>query len=110
MTSNDPLDQALTRALEAVPRVDIADDFAARVLSRLPAAKTSRSALPAYLPALPSIGRRVALASAIVLFLAMFAVALSPGAPFIRNASEITCAAEFILLTVWLSLRPQPLR
>jgi len=110
MTTNNPLDQALTDALEAAPRVDIADDFAARVMSRLPLASPSRIVLPAYLPALPSVGRRIALASAIVLFLAMFAVALSPGTTFVRNASEIACSAEFILLTVWLSLRPQALR
>jgi hypothetical protein len=110
MIPNDNLDQALARALDAVPHVDIADDFAARVLSRLPSARPARIALPDYLPALPSIGRRIALASAIVLFLAMFGLALAPAAPVIRGASEITCAAEFILLTVWLSLRPQPLR
>lgn len=106
---NDSLDQALTQALEAVPPVEIADDFALRVLSRLPACMPARIALPAYLPALPSIGRRIALVSAILLFLAMFAFALAPAAPFVR-ASELVCAAEFILLTVWLAFRPQPLR
>jgi hypothetical protein len=100
MTTQDPLDQALARALEAVPHVDISDDFATRVLSRLPAARS------AYLPTLPGIGRRTALASAALLFLAMFAFALAPAAPSIRTAIEIACAVEFILLTLWLSLRP----
>ena len=106
----DPLDQALTHALEAVPRVEIADDFARRVLARLPAQRTPR--IPAFLPARPSIGRRVSFAALAILFLAMLAVALQPGAAnqLVRNAIEGTCAAEFILLTVWLALRPHPFR
>ncbi len=107
MIPTDRIDQALTQALEAVPRVDIAEDFAARVLSRLSATAPSRIALPVYLPPFPSVGRRIALASAILLFVAMFALAVAPAAPSVRTATEIACAAEFILLTVWLALRPQ---
>jgi len=112
MNPQDQLDQAITHALEAVPQVEIADDFALRVLSRLPAKKLTRIAPPAYLPAHPSVGRRVAFVAAAVLFVAMLAFAMQPGIAnqFIRISIAGTCAAEFILVTVWLALRPQPLR
>jgi hypothetical protein len=103
------LDQALTRALEARPHLQIADDFALRVTRKLP---TRHPAPRLSLTTVPSTGRRVAFATLGVLFLAMILLApLARGAgrqPF--EILEWILVAEFILITVWMSLRPHPLR
>jgi len=105
--TRDELDQRLTRALEAVPRVEMAGDFAQRVMGRLPARPVARLAVSSA-----SIGRRVAFVALFALVLAMFAVAIDSHA--IGHVAYMTIqaifAAEFILLTVWLSLRPQSVR
>lgn len=114
--AQDLLDSQLTRALTAVPRVQVPADFSLRVMQQLPARPAIRSL--ASLPAIRAtyIGRRAAFAAVAILFVAMLAAALraaTPGHP----ASVIltwTLTAEFIVLTVWLTLwltlRPQPLR
>ena len=109
----DPLDAALTRALQAAPHVSLPDDFAQRVLAQLPATPPARRPLPAFLPATPSIGRRAAFGALILLLITMLAFALpaSSANPLVRLSVEGAATAEFALLTVWLSLRPPfPLR
>ncbi len=107
-TVADPVDQALTHALEAVPHVAIADDFAARLMSRVPA----RRAVPDELPARASIGRRVSLVAAALLLVAMLAFAVQTGGAnaAIRTVAEWIFAAEFAALAVWLSMRPSESR
>lgn len=104
----DPVDQALTNALEAVPHVAIADDFAARLMSRVPA----RKAVPDELPARASIGRRVSLVAAALLLVAMLAFAVQTGGAnaAMRTAAEWIFALEFAALAVWLSMRPNESR
>jgi hypothetical protein len=88
------LDLALTRALEARPHLEIADDFALRVTRKLPARR------PAPLTTVPRNGRRVAFAALGVLFLAMILLApLARGAghaPF--EVLEWVFLAEFVLI------------
>lgn len=104
----DSLDQHLTGALEAVPHIVIADDFAARVMSRVPARPVSIDPLPAQ----ASVGRRVALIAAAVLLVAMlaFSAPSHDTNQLARTVVEWTLAAEFAALTVWLYLRPGALR
>jgi len=99
----DPLDRQLTEALEAVPHIVIPDDFAARVMNRVPA----RTVWTHSLPARVSVGRRVALIAAGVLLIAMlgFAAPTHDANQLTRTAAEWAFAAEFAVLTVWLSLR-----
>jgi len=103
------LDLALTRALEARPYLEVADDFAARLVCKLP---PRRPAPRLVLTTVPRTGRRVAFAALLVLFLAMILLApLARGAghqPF--EVLEWIFVAEFVLITVWMSLRPHPLR
>lgn len=104
----DPLDRQLTAALEAVPQIVITDDFAARVMARLPARNVWTHALPARI----SIGRRVALIAGVVLLIAMLGLAAPTHDPnqVTRTVAEWTFAGEFVALTMWLSLRPGALR
>jgi len=104
----DGVDQALTHALEAIPHVAIADDFAARVMSRVPA----RKAVPGELPARVSVGRRVSLVAAALLLVAMlvFPVQTGAGNAAMRTAAEWTLALEFAALAAWLSMRPSESR
>lgn len=100
----DPLEAKLTAALEAVPQMAVADDFAARVMSRLPTHKI----LQYQLPARTSIGRRVSVVAAAILLLAVVAFAVQTGGSTsaIRIVAESIFAVEFAALTVWLSLQP----
>lgn len=104
----DPLERRLTAALEAAPAITIPDDFAARVMSRLP----TPIATPYGVAARTSIGRRVSMVAAAALFIAMFVFAIQRGGAneSMRLQVEAIIAAEFIILTVWLSLRPGDLR
>jgi hypothetical protein len=100
------LDLRLTRALAAVPAVRVPDDFAQRVLAQLPA----QPLLFASAAATPNIARRVTFAAAAMLLLAMLLVArLVPAtghpAAIACTVAEFTFAAEFILLSLWLTLR-----
>ncbi len=104
----DPLERRLTQALESLPRVAIADDFAARVMLRVPARRTVR-----YLnPARASMGRRISFIAIAVLFVALFGFAFQTGAAnaTIRDVAVWAIAAEFIILTVWVTLRPNQSR
>lgn len=113
----DPLDSALTRALEAPPQPAVPADFALRVLSRLPA-ETLRAPGRLRLPqsiSEPHIGRRTAFAAAALLLAAFILVPLltphtAAAHQFAYLAVGAVFAAEFILITVWLSLRPDTLR
>jgi hypothetical protein len=100
----DPLESQLTDALEAIPHVPVADDFAARVMSRLPAHRT----LQYQLPARASVGRRVSMVAAAVLLIAVMAFAVQSGGAnaATRTVVESIFALEFAALTVWLSLHP----
>ncbi len=105
--ADEILDRRLTAALEAAPAVAISDDFALRVMQQLPA----RPALSqARFVTSPGIGRRVAFAAIFVLLAAMLAVGLRASGSIALTAVEWSFAAEFILLTVWMSLRPKALR
>ena len=102
--SVDPLDAHLTHALEAVPHVAVAEDFAARVMSRLPA----RKVVQYHLPVRTSVGRRVSMIAAAILLIVVLGFAVQTGGTnaAIRIVAESIFAFEFVALTVWLSLRP----
>lgn len=103
----DPLERRLTQALESVPRVAIADDFAARVMLQVPARRTVRYLIPAR----ASMGRRIAMIAIAILLVALFGFAFQTGTnPALRDAAIWAIAAEFIVLTVWVSLRPNQSR
>jgi hypothetical protein len=93
------LDQRVIRALETAPDPQIPADFAARVASRLPSARPVSIGRTRY-------GDSSLLIGIVVLFAALFAVA-----PDATNRSvvgltmEWVLCAQFIGLTLWLSIR-----
>ena len=99
MDSQTELDQRVIRALEASPQPYIPDDFAARVASRVPASRPLSVTSTRY-------GHNAILISIAVLFAALFALA-----PHAVNRSvlgltiECLLCAQFIALTIWLSVR-----
>ncbi len=98
-------DQRLTLALEAAPSPVIPADFAAQVLSRLP--RQSPAAPLAPIAGAPVIGRRVFFAALVLLLAGMFAIAFHTPSSLVLEAVNWFLAAEFIVLTLWIALRPK---
>jgi len=97
------LDLKLTQALEAAPEVAIPPGFAARMAAMAPAAPASavpRFAAPRF--AMWSVRAALALLLVTMVFFAPRAV----GSSVVPLTLEMALAAEFVLLTVWISLRP----
>lgn len=109
-TARKIFDQALTQALEAQPNPHVPDDFALAVMRRLPPRHGLRP--PVTLTNVPRLGRRAAFAALVILFLGMAVLARESLAPghLAYAAVEYVFAAEFILIAVWISLRPPALR
>ena len=78
-----------------------------RLMQQLPARPAP---LPIYSATSHGIGRRVAFVAVFILLAAMLAVGLRASGSIALTAVEWSLAAEFVLLTVWMSLRPQALR
>lgn len=107
-------DQRLTAALEAAPAIPVPEGFAARILAQLPTqhpaklALRRRLSLPEF-PALPSptVGWRVSYAAALIVLTAMLLTASHPEGRTHLGATilEWSLTVEFILLTLWLTLR-----
>ena len=109
-TTNTELDERLTRALEAAPTPLIADDFAQRVMQRLPARPVPSRYVAATHSVATYVGRRVAFAALVLLTVLMFWLA-----PHTFNMGhstmtliELVFCAEFVGVVLWLS--PLPLR
>ena len=99
MNPQAELDHRVIRALEASPQPHIPDDFAARVASRVPASRPQSVTPTRY-------GHNAILISIALLFAALFVLA-----PHEVNRSvvgltiECLLCAQFIGLTIWLSVR-----
>jgi hypothetical protein len=93
------LDQRIVRALEATPDAQVPADFAARVASRLPSPRPLSTVRTRY-------GDHAMRIGIVVLFAALFALA-----PDATNRSVVGLTmewllfAQFIGLTLWLSIR-----
>ena len=102
----DDLDLRVVRALDAVPKIAVADDFAALVMQRVPARAVRARVL---LPERSQVGRRVMLAA--MAALAALMLGLAPwawGAGHLAlTAVEWVLCAEFIGLALWLSPAPR---
>lgn len=117
-------DDALIHALESHPAVIIPAGFAQQVMSRLPVSQTRSGAEPLDQArdgmrsdirfAAPRIGPRIALVCACLLFSVLFLLAINmaqaePAHPVSALAVCWTFALESIVLTLWLTLRPDGL-
>lgn len=117
--ASEALEHALTRSLEAAPQVAVPPGFAQRLMNRLPPEQLALPSQNGWLKNRPMpeprTGRRIAF-SALALLLTAFILlpiltAHAHGShPFAYRTIWCTFVAEFILLTLWLSLRPDTLR
>ncbi len=101
--NEDDLDLRLTQALETAPEVAIPVGFAARMAAMAPAAPAdvaARFESPRF--ALWAVRAALGLLVVTMLFFATRAM----GRSVVPLTVEIALAAEFALLTVWISLRP----
>jgi hypothetical protein len=98
----EQLDERIVRALETVPKPMVPADFAARLGSRLPA-RRPESLTPTH------YGRNATLLGIVATFVALLAVALRTGGVAVGFVESLLLA-EFIALTVWLTVRRHSLR
>ncbi len=96
--ADDELDLRILRALEAAPSIEIPADFVARVARRLPARRPV-SLTPTY------YGRNAVFLGMILTLVVLIALSLSNGRHATFGLAESLLLTQFIVLTVWLSVR-----
>jgi len=96
--TDDELDQRVLHTLETAPRVDIPADFAARVAARLPAQRPVSVTATHY-------GRNALFLGMILTLVVLIAVTLYNGRHATFGLAESVLLAQFLALTVWLSVR-----
>ena len=94
----DELDQRILHALETAPELHIPADFAARVTSKLPARRPV-SLTPTH------YGRNAVLIGIVITLLALLALTLHNGAHAAFGLTQSLLLAQFVALTIWLSIR-----
>jgi hypothetical protein len=99
----EQLDERIVRALETVPKPMVPADFATRLGSRLPARRPESLTQTHY-------GRNAALLGIVAAFVALLAAALHTTSGVAVGFVESLLLAEFIVLTVWLTIRRHSLR
>jgi hypothetical protein len=102
-TTIEHLDQRIVRALETVPTPPIPADFAARVASQLPAQRPV-SLTPTH------YGDNAMLLGLVATLAALLAFALHTAGHATFGLPESLLLAQFIVLTVWLSVRRHSMR
>jgi ABC-type transport system involved in cytochrome c biogenesis permease subunit len=96
--ADDELDLRVLRALEATPGIEIPADFAARVARQLPARRPV-SLTPTH------YGRNAVFLGMILTLVVLIALSLSDGRHATFGLAESLLLTQFIVLTVWLSVR-----
>jgi hypothetical protein len=96
----DELDHRILRALEDAPELHIPADFAVRVSRQLPARRPV-SLTPTH------YGRNAVLIGMVITLVALLALTLHNGTTAAFGLTQSLLLAQFIALTVWLSIRRQ---
>jgi hypothetical protein len=96
----DDLDHRILRALEDAPELHIPTDFAARVSRQVPARRPI-SLTPTH------YGRNAVLLGMVITLGALLALTLYNGATAAFGLTQSLLLAQFVALTVWLSIRRQ---
>jgi hypothetical protein len=97
-TEIDELDLRILYALETAPDLQIPADFAARLTSKLPARRPI-SLTPTH------YGRNAMLIGMVVTLVALLALTLHNGTHAAFSLAQSLLLAQFVALTVWLSIR-----
>ena len=101
--ADDELDQRVLHALETAPRIDIPADFAARVVRQLPARRPVSLTVTHY-------GRNAMFLGMILTLVILIAVTVHNGRQATFGLAESLLLTQFLVLTVWLSVRPNGVR
>jgi hypothetical protein len=96
---DDELDRRVIRALEAAPSVEIPANFAARVASRLPARRRPVSLTPTH------YGQNAVFLGMILTFVVLITLTVHNGRHAAFGLAESLLLAQFVVLTVWVSVR-----
>lgn len=100
----ESMEMRVVRALERQPEVNIPVGFAARVAARITVKEGTSKAEGSY--RVTHYGRNVMLISMVVLLAAMMALASRAVTnPALWIGLEWTLCAEFVVLTLWFSMR-----
>lgn len=97
-TADDELDRRILRALETAPNIEIPVDFAARVAGKLPARRPV-SLTPTH------YGQSAVFLGMVLTLVVLIALTVHNGRHATFGLTESLILAQFILLTVWLSIR-----
>ena len=95
---DDELDRRVLRALEGEPSIEIPADFAARVARKLPARRPV-SLTPTH------YGQNAVFLGMILTLVVLIALTLHNGRHATFGLAESLLRTQFIMLTVWLSVR-----
>jgi hypothetical protein len=95
----DPLMEQITAALEATPNVHAPDDFAARVMARVPQQKTRRIVVPALAPA--RYGQYASVLGMVLLVVAMLYFAPQTRSSLTWQLLQGLLLTQLICLVLW---------
>jgi hypothetical protein len=99
-TAIHELDQRILHVLETAPELNVPADFAARVSRQLPARRPV-SLTPTH------YGRNAVLIGMVITLVALLALTLHNGTTAAFGLTQSLLLTQFIVLTVWLSIRRQ---
>jgi hypothetical protein len=92
------MDRRVLHALETAPRIDVPADFAARVARQLPACRPASLTVTHY-------GRSAVLLGMIFTLGILIALTLHNGRHATFGLAESLLLTQFLVLTVWISVR-----
>jgi hypothetical protein len=99
-TADEELDLRILRTLEAAPELHVPADFVTRVSRQLPARRPV-SLTPTH------YGRNAVFIGMVITLIALLALTLHNGTTAAFGLTQSLLLAQFIVLTVWLSIRRQ---
>lgn len=101
---HDKTMEALVRALETAPAVDVPADFAARVMARVPETSRSAVSLKRARALTPRYGRTAAFGATGVVLVAMLLMARLPGVTSVWSSLQIVMLVQLCAYTLWIGL------
>lgn len=96
--ADDELDRRILRALETAPSIEIPADFAARVARKLPAGRPVSLTQTHY-------GQNAVFFGMILTLVVLIALTLHNGRNATFGLAESLLLTQFVVLTVWVSVR-----
>ncbi len=99
MNETDPMMEQMTTALETAPDVHVPEDFAARVMARIPEQKTRRMVVPALPPA--RYGQFASVLGMVLIVAAMLYLAPQTRSSLTWLLMQGLLLAQLVCLVLW---------